>query len=139
MFHFHFYFIFQVRRTKISERIKKLQELVPNMDTVLFTSLNDTLNWLSFLQFSNPSTFLLSANQHCRHVRSGHQLHQRSPRTSSGILVSSERLPVIFPHRTLLIFDDADTFREPVKLYLFIWQAEARSSVSLRSRNRKSM
>lgn len=28
------YFVEQVRRTKISERMRKLQDLVPNMDTV---------------------------------------------------------------------------------------------------------
>lgn len=38
-----------MRRTRISERIKKLQELVPNMDTV-FTHLNITFN-CSFLGF----------------------------------------------------------------------------------------
>lgn len=60
----------QVRRTRISERMRKLQDLVPNMDKV-GTSL--CIFPCKFLCRDHNVSLLLifTANKHSRHVRFG--------------------------------------------------------------------
>ncbi|XP_034583656.1 uncharacterized protein [Setaria viridis] len=99
----------RVRRTKISERIRKLQELVPNMEkvtkpnpksqtprkidgivNVTFCLQTTVLDELTTSYYAFGSLFMMNAaNQHCRHVGSGRGLHQGSSEAGQG----AERRP----------------------------------------------
>ena len=49
---------FQVRRTRISERMRKLQELVPNMDKVEFSMNFFFSGWIIFINVSSIQSLI---------------------------------------------------------------------------------
>lgn len=93
----------QVRRTKISERMRKLQDLVPNMDKAsgnekeqsnrkvfLARALSLIMKWESWHSLS-----FHAANQHGRHVGFGCRLREGTPGTGEGMPHQSHFLILI--------------------------------------------